>query len=112
MRGRDETRRADLREEQRREKCRAERRALQREEQRREKAEEQMHRVAEAQRRRSTKPKNRQFRAKRMKEKRVGTCWEVRGYIESAPRRVRVVAIATRPQPRRGAHLAYLAPLI
>ena len=45
VRGRDGTRRAELVEEQRREKCRAERRAAQREEQR------------EEQKRRGTKPK-------------------------------------------------------
>ena len=41
-----------------------------------------------------------------------GTRWEARCYIETAPRRVRVVAMATRTQPRRGAHLAPLTPLI
>ena len=47
------------------------------------------------------------------KEVNVGTRWEARCYtsIESEPRRLRVVAIATHRQPTSGAHLAPLTPL-
>ena len=84
-------------------------------EQRRKGAEVQRRRGAKAQRCRGAKSqrlKPAEFRAKEREKKRVGTGWRARCYIESAPRRVRVVAIATRTQPRRGAHLAPPTPLI
>ena len=53
-----------------------------------------------------------EFSAMNKTEKRARTRWGSRCLMESAQRRVRVVTIATRTQPRRGAHLAPLTPLV
>ena len=84
--------------------------AEQREEQRRKGA------ADETQRRSSRdakawKPKLAESSAISENEKETETRWEARCYIESAQRRVRVVANATRTQPKRGAHLAPLTSL-
>ena len=98
VKSRDETKRAELREEQRRD--RRGNAQMRRAETRRKGAEQR--RGAKAQRR----------RAAEVETGRV-PC-EARYYIlaESTPSRVRVVAIAMCTQPRRGAYLAPLTPLI
>ena len=87
------------------------RRAAQRDEcrtepQRRRGAETKRRKGAEVQRRKGAKTKTGRVPCERKRKE------ASRNSDESAPRRVRVVSIATRTQPRRGVPLAPLTPLI
>jgi hypothetical protein len=53
-----------------------------------------------------------EFRAMNVNKRELELAGRARDYIESVQRRVRVVAMSTSTQPRGGAHLAALTPLI